>query len=162
MLQQCGYGGTATRSVQQFGEQLRSSIFIGPVCYQRLGMTNIKCHSRSPMVLLTRQPPRKVRRGTASGEMERDVLISGGYSALLRGVCFYTSLMHSLCTSRELRNDCRLQLTAAGIHLYKIIDNKSDFARVEVTLCVQTHGAAHRQHCGQTHHREITFFKISF
>ena len=41
------------------GEQLETSIFIGPAFYQRLKhMVNDKAHSRSfgPMVVLTRQP----------------------------------------------------------------------------------------------------------
>ena len=59
------------------GEQIESSIFIGPAFYQRLKhMVNDKQHSRSigPMVNLTRQPAEGRSRdgGLRFGEMEKD------------------------------------------------------------------------------------------
>jgi len=70
------------------GEQLHTSIFIGPTYYQRLKyMVADKMHSRStgPLQSLIRQPAhgRSNNGGGRIGEMERDSIISHGISSFL-------------------------------------------------------------------------------
>ena len=70
------------------GDQMKTSIFIGPTYYQRLKiMVADKMHSRStgPLQNLTRQPVggKSNNGGGRIGEMERDSIISHGLSRFL-------------------------------------------------------------------------------
>lgn len=71
------------------GEQLKTSIFIGPTYYQRLKiMVADKMHSRGtgPLQTLTRQPAagRSNNGGLRIGEMERDSILAHGISGFLK------------------------------------------------------------------------------
>ena len=71
------------------GEQIKTSIFIGPTYYQRLKiMVADKVHSRStgPLQSLVRQPVggRSNNGGGRIGEMERDSIVSHGISSFLK------------------------------------------------------------------------------
>jgi len=91
-LQKIGYESKGNELLYNglTGEQIETSIFMGPVFYQRLKhMVNDKHHSRSigPMVNLTRQPAEGRSRdgGLRFGEMERDCMVSHGASRFTKG-----------------------------------------------------------------------------
>ena len=118
------------------GEQIETSIFIGPVFYQRLKhMVRDKQHSRSigPMVNLTRQPAEGRSRdgGLRFGEMERDCMVSHGASRFTRGRLYDASDKYQV-------NVCkRCGMVAAynnkmKIHICNTCDNRVDFNYVEI------------------------------
>ena len=118
------------------GQQIETSIFIGPVYYQRLKhMVNDKQHSRciGPMVNLTRQPAEGRSRdgGLRFGEMERDCMISHGASRFTKERMYDVSDKYAVhvckkCGLIAIYNDKK------HIHLCKICENKTEFSYVEI------------------------------
>jgi len=133
------------------GEQMETSIFIGPVFYQRLKhMVADKQHSRAigPMVNLTRQPAEGRSRdgGFRIGEMERDVMIAHGMSKFCRERMYDVSDKYSAYVCRKCGmiasyNDGAMNSkntsgreTGAdfSIHLCNTCNNMTDFAKVDI------------------------------
>ena len=118
------------------GEQIESSIFIGPVFYQRLRhMVNDKQHSRSigPMVNLTRQPAEGRSRdgGLRFGEMEKDATVAHGASRFTRGRLYDASDAFSIHVCKK----CGLQAVynnETQVHICKTCENRTDFAKVDI------------------------------
>jgi DNA-directed RNA polymerase II subunit RPB2 len=147
-LQKCGYESYGNEILYdgQTGKQLETSIFIGPVYYQRLKhMVNDKEHSRSigPVVNLTRQPAEGRSRdgGFRIGEMERDVMIAHGMSKFCRERMYDVADKYSLHVCKKCgmvatfnNGDKGIMRCKQGFSVHKCstCDNITDFAYVEV------------------------------
>ena len=128
------------------GKQLETSIFIGPVFYQRLKhMVNDKEHSRAigPVVNLTRQPAEGRSRdgGFRIGEMERDVMIAHGMSKFCRERMYSVADKYAV----HVCNKCGMIATfnngnkgvmrtkqGVTVHKCNTCENYTDFSYVEV------------------------------
>lgn len=118
------------------GEQLETSIFIGPTFYQRLKhMVNDKQHSRSfgPKVVLTRQPAEGRSRdgGLRFGEMERDAMVAHGASKFTKDRLYHASDKYNIvvckkCGMIAAYND------ETHIHYCNTCENRVDFTKVDV------------------------------
>jgi DNA-directed RNA polymerase beta subunit/intein/homing endonuclease len=147
-LKRCGYESHGNEILYDgyTGEQLETSVFIGPVFYQRLKhMVNDKEHSRAmgPMVNLTRQPAEGRSRdgGFRIGEMERDVMIAHGMSKFCRERMYSVSDKYAVHVCKK----CGMIATynngdygpmrakpEMAVHYCRTCNNSSDFAYVEV------------------------------
>lgn len=131
------------------GEQMETSVFIGPVFYQRLKhMVNDKQHSRAigPMVNLTRQPAEGRSRdgGFRVGEMERDVMIAHGASNFCKErlydasdkysahVCKRCGLLAAVNAGVSIGNRSKSAGAEFTIHKCNTCDNTTEFARVDI------------------------------
>lgn len=118
------------------GQQIESSIFFGPVFYQRLKhMVADKEHSRSigPMVVLTRQPAEGRARdgGLRFGEMERDCMISHGASRFTQDRIYYASDKFTVPVCRKC-GMFSIYNNEKHIHFCKTCNNRTDFAHVNI------------------------------
>ena len=118
------------------GEQLKTSIFIGPTYYQKLKhMSGDKVHSRAggPIVSMTRQPAegRSSHGGLRFGEMERDCMISHGTSSFVRERLMDVSDKYSIYVC----NICGLTATSNSdkqIYECKKCNNYGDFTKTYI------------------------------
>ena len=123
------------------GEQLETSIFIGPAFYQRLKhMVNDKAHARGegPMVVLTRQPAegRSREGGLRYGEMERDGMMAHGCSRFTKGRLYDSSDKFHVYTCKKcgmiaVYNDEK------NIHHCNVCDNRTAFSRVNIPYALK-------------------------
>lgn len=125
------------------GEQLQTSIFIGPCFYQRLKhMVNDKQHSRAigPMVNLTRQPAEGRSRdgGFRIGEMERDVMLAHGMASFCKERLFDVSDKYSTYVCKKCGMIAPYNDGGTGpfpdfsVHKCNTCDNQTDFAKVNI------------------------------
>ena len=118
------------------GEQIETSIFIGPVFYQRLKhMVNDKQHSRDigPMVNLTRQPPEGRSRdgGLRIGEMERDCIVAHGASRFVKDRLYDVSDKYSIHVCKKCGMFASYNVKE-NISCCNVCDNTSHFAKVDI------------------------------
>jgi DNA-directed RNA polymerase II subunit RPB2 len=118
------------------GKQMPTSIFMGPIFYQRLKhMVDDKVHSRSsgPLVMLTRQPAEGRARdgGLRFGEMERDCMVAHGATEFLKEIMMEKSdnFQCYVCKSCGLIG---LVNPKAGIYKCMTCDNSAEFSTVRV------------------------------
>ena len=122
------------------GEQLETSIFIGPAFYQVQAVVTNQAHFRGsgPMVVLTRQPAegRSREGGLRYGEMERDGMMAHGCSRFTKGRLYDSSDKFHVHTCKKcgmiaVYNDEK------NIHHCTVCNNRTAFARVNIPYALK-------------------------
>ena len=118
------------------GKQMPTSIFMGPIFYQRLKhMVDDKIHSRSsgPLVMLTRQPAEGRARdgGLRFGEMERDCMIAHGATDFLKEIMLEKSDNYQafVCKSCGLLG---LVNPLSGLYRCSSCENTTNFSLIRI------------------------------
>jgi len=118
------------------GKQMSTSIFMGPIFYQRLKhMVDDKIHSRAsgPLVMLTRQPAEGRARdgGLRFGEMERDCIVAHGATEFLKEIMMEKSdnFQCFICKSCGLIG---LVNPKTGIYKCSSCEGTTEFSQVRV------------------------------
>jgi len=134
-LESCGHEGCGNQTLYSgiTGEQLKTTIFMGPTYYQRLKhMSRDKVHSRAggPVVSMTRQPSegRSSHGGLRFGEMERDCMIAHGSAFFLKERLMDVSDKYCIYTC----NICHLIIPgnpANNVYECKACKNYGDFSK---------------------------------
>ena len=119
------------------GEQMKTSIFIGPTYYQRLKhMVNDKIHSRSsngPIVLLTRQPAEGRARdgGLRLGEMEVECNWGHGCMNFLKERFMECSDNYRIFTCKKCGNVANINPNK-NIYACDVCNNKTSFSEIRI------------------------------
>jgi DNA-directed RNA polymerase II subunit RPB2 len=118
------------------GKMINTSIFVGPVYYQRLRHCSAdKIHSRSsgPLVMLTRQPAEGRARegGLRFGEMERDCVIAHGISEFTKERFMECSDLFRCHSCREC-GSIIISNPKEGIWNCKGCGNTTNFSAIEI------------------------------
>ena len=118
------------------GRQMPTSIFMGPIFYQRLKhMVEDKVHSRAsgPLVMLTRQPAEGRARdgGLRFGEMERDCVAAHGTAEFMKETMMEKSDQFQcyICKNCGLIGQVNPKV---GIYKCTSCENSVDFAPVRI------------------------------
>ena len=137
-LENCGFEGSGNEILYNgfTGDQIKTSIFMGPTYYQRLKhMSADKIHSRAagPIVSMTRQPSegRIAHGGLRFGEMERDCMIAHGTSNFLKERLMDVSDKFSIF----ICNECKMISPGNNknnIYECKKCNNYSDFTKIYI------------------------------